>query len=168
MLHYHLTEFAKDLLYNEIREVRSFPSLSANKGVNQQLMRFAPFITPKNQNLPPTSGFSWSSTSLNATADRWRPPTLTTRCATTRCICSSTKTSLTNNASWHSSTAPTTPTLSLPSNRQEAAEVATTSVRTSQARNSPNPRKTSSNTAPPAPTLLTPSISVARIFLYMI
>ena len=30
MLHYHLTEFAKDLLYNEIREVRSFPSLSAN------------------------------------------------------------------------------------------------------------------------------------------
>ena len=29
MLHYHLTEFAKDLLYNEIREVRSFPPLSA-------------------------------------------------------------------------------------------------------------------------------------------
>ena len=25
-----MTEFAKDLLYNEIREVRSFPSLSAN------------------------------------------------------------------------------------------------------------------------------------------
>lgn len=24
------------------------PSLSANKGVNQQLMRFTPFITPKN------------------------------------------------------------------------------------------------------------------------
>ena len=27
----------------------SNPSLSANKGVNQQLMRFTPFITPKNQ-----------------------------------------------------------------------------------------------------------------------
>lgn len=27
----------------------SFPSLSANKGVNQQVMRFTPFITPKNQ-----------------------------------------------------------------------------------------------------------------------
>ena len=26
----------------------SFSSLSANKGVNQQVMRFAPFITPKN------------------------------------------------------------------------------------------------------------------------
>lgn len=26
----------------------SNPSLSANKGVNQQLMRFTPFITPKN------------------------------------------------------------------------------------------------------------------------
>ena len=26
----------------------SNPSLSANKGVNQQVMRFAPFITPKN------------------------------------------------------------------------------------------------------------------------
>lgn len=26
----------------------SFSSLSANKGVNQQLMRFTPFITPKN------------------------------------------------------------------------------------------------------------------------
>ena len=26
----------------------SFPSLSANKGVNQQLMRFTPFSTPKN------------------------------------------------------------------------------------------------------------------------
>ena len=25
----------------------SFPSLSANKGVNQQVMRFTPFITPK-------------------------------------------------------------------------------------------------------------------------
>ena len=24
------------------------PSLSANKGVNQQIMRFTPFITPKN------------------------------------------------------------------------------------------------------------------------
>lgn len=24
------------------------PSLSANKGVNQQVMRFTPFITPKN------------------------------------------------------------------------------------------------------------------------
>lgn len=24
----------------------SFPSLSANKGVNQQVMRFTPFITP--------------------------------------------------------------------------------------------------------------------------
>ena len=27
----------------------SFSSLSANKGVNQQVMRFTPFITPKNQ-----------------------------------------------------------------------------------------------------------------------
>ena len=27
----------------------SNPSLSANKGVNQQVMRFTPFITPKNQ-----------------------------------------------------------------------------------------------------------------------
>ena len=26
----------------------SNPSLSANKGVNQQVMRFTPFITPKN------------------------------------------------------------------------------------------------------------------------
>ena len=26
----------------------SFSSLSANKGVNQQVMRFTPFITPKN------------------------------------------------------------------------------------------------------------------------
>ena len=26
----------------------SNPSLSANKGVNQQIMRFTPFITPKN------------------------------------------------------------------------------------------------------------------------
>ena len=25
----------------------SFPSLSANKGVNQQVMRFTPFSTPK-------------------------------------------------------------------------------------------------------------------------
>ena len=25
----------------------SFPSLSANKGVNQQVMRFTPFITPE-------------------------------------------------------------------------------------------------------------------------
>ena len=25
----------------------SFPPLSANKGVNQQVMRFTPFITPK-------------------------------------------------------------------------------------------------------------------------
>ena len=25
----------------------SFPSLSANKGVNQQVMRFTPFITPQ-------------------------------------------------------------------------------------------------------------------------
>ena len=29
-------------------EKGSFSSLSANKGVNQQVMRFAPFITPKN------------------------------------------------------------------------------------------------------------------------
>lgn len=61
--------------------------------------------------------------------------------------------------SCRSSTAPTTPTLSLLSNRQEAAEVATASVRTSQARNSPNPRKTSSSTAP---THSTPSTSAAR------
>ena len=27
------------------------PSLSANKGVNQRVMRFAPFITPKNYRL---------------------------------------------------------------------------------------------------------------------
>lgn len=27
----------------------SFSPLSANKGVNQQVMRFTPFITPKNQ-----------------------------------------------------------------------------------------------------------------------
>ena len=27
----------------------SNPSLSANKGVNQQIMRFTPFITPQNQ-----------------------------------------------------------------------------------------------------------------------
>ena len=107
-------------------------------------------------------GFSWSSTSLNATVSRWRPSTLATRYATTRCICSSTLASLASNGSCGSSTAPTTPTSSLPSNRQEAAEVATVSVRTSQARSSPNPRKTSSNTAPPAPTLSTPSISVAR------
>ena len=26
----------------------SFSSLSANKGVNQQIMRFTPFITPRN------------------------------------------------------------------------------------------------------------------------
>ena len=29
----------------------SNPSLSANKGVNQRVMRFAPFITPKNYRL---------------------------------------------------------------------------------------------------------------------
>lgn len=27
----------------------SFPSLSATKGVNQRVMRFTPFITPKNK-----------------------------------------------------------------------------------------------------------------------
>ena len=40
----------------------SNPSLSANKGVNQQVMRFTPFITPKNQALkknvtPKTNSF---------------------------------------------------------------------------------------------------------------
>ena len=138
----------------------SNPSLSANKGVNQQVMRFTPFITPKkflgiscmvycgtmsgilflriiqsyqnktvinyytialvrNKTSHQRAGFSCPSTSLNITAGRWRPSTLTTRYATTRCICSSTMASLASNGSCRSSTAPTTPTLSLPSNRQE-------------------------------------------------
>ena len=33
----------------------SNPSLSANKGVNQQVMRFTPFITPENQLIPRSS-----------------------------------------------------------------------------------------------------------------
>ena len=43
----------------------SNPSLSANKGVNQQVMRFTPFITPKNlqaiKNAPKTNSFGSSS-----------------------------------------------------------------------------------------------------------
>ena len=44
----------------------SFSSLSASKGVNQQVMRFTPFITPKNQALkknvtPKTNSFGSSS-----------------------------------------------------------------------------------------------------------
>ena len=36
------------LKYNDIGEVGSQTSLSANKGVNQQVMRFTPFSTPSN------------------------------------------------------------------------------------------------------------------------
>ena len=100
--------------------------------------------------------------SLNATAGRWKRSISATRCATTRSICLSIKASLASNASCHSSTVATTPTLSLPFSRQVYQEGATASARTSQAKSSPNQKKTCSNTAPTAPTLSILSISAAK------
>lgn len=100
--------------------------------------------------------------SLNATAGRWKHSISATRCATTRSICLSIKASLASNASCHSSTVATTPTLSLPFSRQVYQEGATASARTSQAKSSPNQKKTCSNTAPTAPTLSILSISAAK------
>ena len=71
----------------------------------------------------------WSSTSLNAKSDRWRLFISATRCATMRNISSSTKALRTSSASYHSSTAPVTLTLFLPSSWQESAEGATASAR---------------------------------------
>ena len=48
MLHYRFVKIDRTFNYNELAEFGSQTSLSANKGVNQQVMRFAPFITPKN------------------------------------------------------------------------------------------------------------------------
>ena len=48
MLHDRFVKIDRTFNYNELAEFGSQTSLSANKGVNQQVMRFAPFITPKN------------------------------------------------------------------------------------------------------------------------
>lgn len=48
MLHYRFVKIDRTFNYNELAEFGSQTSLSANKGVNQQVMRFTPFITPKN------------------------------------------------------------------------------------------------------------------------
>ena len=47
MLHYRFVKIDRTFNYNELAEFGSQTSLSANKGVNQQLMRFTPFITPE-------------------------------------------------------------------------------------------------------------------------
>ena len=47
MLHYRFVKIDRTFNYNELAEFGSQTSLSANKGVNQQVMRFTPFITPK-------------------------------------------------------------------------------------------------------------------------
>ena len=49
MLHYRFVKIDRIFNYNEIREFGSQTPLSANKGVNQQVTWFTPFITPKNQ-----------------------------------------------------------------------------------------------------------------------
>ena len=108
------------------------PSLSANKGVNQQVMRFTPFVTPKkflgiscmiycgtmsgilflriiqsyqnktiinyytialgrNKTSHQRVGFSWSSTSLNATAGRQKRVIQATQCVSTSSTSSSVK-----------------------------------------------------------------------------
>lgn len=54
---------------------------------------------------------------------------------------------------WGQSAVATIPALFLPSCRQECQENATVSVRTSQAKSSPNRKKISSNIAPTAPML---------------
>lgn len=51
MLHYRFVKIDRTFNYNELAEFGSQTSLSANKGVNQRVMRFAPFITPKNYRL---------------------------------------------------------------------------------------------------------------------
>ena len=48
MLHYRFVKIDRTFNYNELAEFGSQTPLSANKGVNQQVMRFTPFITPKN------------------------------------------------------------------------------------------------------------------------
>ena len=48
MLHYRFVKIDRTFNYNELAQFGSQTSLSANKGVNQQVMRFTPFITPKN------------------------------------------------------------------------------------------------------------------------
>ena len=121
-------------------------------------------LPPSAATMPSTNKTSigWSSTSLNATAGRWRLSISATRCATTKNISSSTKALRASCDSCHSSIAPTTPTLFFPSIRQVSAEGATASARKSQAKSSQRVKKTSLNTAPTAPTLSTPFISVAR------
>ena len=47
MLHYRFVKIDRTFNYNELAEFGSQTSLSANKGVNQQVMRFTPFIAPK-------------------------------------------------------------------------------------------------------------------------
>lgn len=47
MLHYRFVKIDRTFNYNELAEFGSQTSLSANKGVNQQVMRFTPFITPE-------------------------------------------------------------------------------------------------------------------------
>ena len=49
MLHYRFVKIDRTFNYNELAEFGSQTSLSANKGVNQLVMRFTPFITPENQ-----------------------------------------------------------------------------------------------------------------------
>ena|GEM_PF-3554774 len=51
MLHYRFVKIDRIFNYNELAEFGSQTSLSANKGVNQQIVRFTPFITPKNYRL---------------------------------------------------------------------------------------------------------------------
>ena len=51
MLHYRFVKIDRTFNYNELAEFGSQTPLSANKGVNQQIVRFTPFITPKNYRL---------------------------------------------------------------------------------------------------------------------
>ena len=48
MLHYRFVKIDRTFNYNELAEFGSQTSLSANKGVNQRVTRFTPFITPVN------------------------------------------------------------------------------------------------------------------------
>ncbi len=47
MLHYRFVKIDRTFNYNELAEFGSQTSLSVNKVVNQQVMRFTPFITPE-------------------------------------------------------------------------------------------------------------------------
>lgn len=95
-------------------------------------------------------------------AGRLNLSTSAIRCATMRNTYSSTKPLPASNASYLSSTAKTTTTLYSPSKPPVSPDVTTASTRTKPARNLPRRKKTCSNTAPTAPTLLIPSTSAAK------